>query len=83
MSDMRGAKEGIKGGSEKMLNSAGEIGETDENNHPYLTVSGNRDLSNYIRNSLTRLDMLIYLDRKEEAQAEIQAISDQLGKMGI
>ena len=66
-----------------MLNGERKIVKTDENQHAYLAVNGNRDLSNYIRNSLTRLDMLIYLDRKEEAHAEIQAISDQLEKMGI
>ena len=80
---MRGDKQKIKGGSKMMLSSEGEVRQIDESHQPYLTVSGNRDLSNYIRNSLTRLDMLIYLDRKDEAQAEIQIISEQLEKMGI
>ena len=79
---MRGDKQGNKGGNKKML-SRGKIREMHEEHQPYVTVSGNRELSNYIRNSLTRLDMLIYLDRKDEAQAEIQTIAGQLEKMGI
>ena len=80
---MRGDKQEIKGGSKMILSSEGEVRQKDESSQTYLTVSENRDLSNFIRNSLTRLDMLIYLDRKDEAQEEIQIISEQLGKMGI
>ncbi|MDT8316486.1 MAG: hypothetical protein RQ824_00655 [bacterium] len=80
---MKVDKQEIKGGGNKMLNSEADIREIKECHEPYVKVSGNRELSNYIRNSLTRLDMLIYLDRKDEAQAEIQAISDKLEKMGI
>ena len=80
---MRGDKQENKRGNKKMLSSEGKVRETDGGHQPHVTVSGNRELSNYIRNSLTRLDMLIYLDRKDEAQAEIQTISSQLKKMGI
>ncbi len=80
---MRGDKQENKGGNKKMLSSEGEVREIHGGHQPYVTVSGNRELSNYIRNSLSRLDMMIYLDRKDEAQAEIQTISDQLEKMGI
>ena len=61
----------------------GKSREIKKSHEPFVTVSSKRELSSYIRNSLTRLDMLIYLDRKDEAQAEIQIMSEQLEKMGI
>ena len=40
-------------------------------------------LSSVIRNSLTKLDMLVYLGKNEEAQDEIQALSAYLDSQGI
>ncbi len=86
MNNSKRLKQEIKGGS-KMQNVEIEGYHMQEKNPVYIPVyingGSNRDLSSYIRNSLTRLDMLIYLDRKEEAQAEIQTISEELEKMGI
>ena len=40
-------------------------------------------LSQEIRNALTRLDMLIYLDKKKDAHEEIQELSRYLDSHGL
>ena len=82
MSSSKGGKQEFRG-EDKMLTVEREGYRMREESPVYMNAGGNRDLSSYIRNSLTRLDMLIFLDRKEEAQAEIQEISQQLKRMGI
>ena len=83
MSSSKGEKQELKGETNQMLNTEGKGDIIQEKVPLYLNSGGNKDLSAHIRNSMMRLDMLIYLDRKEEAQAEIQEISQQLKKMGI